>query len=664
MLTRSAASTLAVLAFTLFALSRVASAAPAATVDLEAMADRILADAAWLADDAREGRGIGTAGLDSAAAYIEQQFAAAGLAPLFDGSYQQEFTMGWGAQALPGSFLTVDSVTVRGEHAILPAGFSASARATAPLVFAGYGITAPEFEYDDYAEIDVEGKIVVVMTGEPRQDDPDARFSGTIDTDHASPRTKAINAKMHGAAGLILLPDPNRDDQLPPLRQDEPYRDAGLPVAWLTRAAVAPLAPRMQLAKLQRSIDVNESPRSMELGAEGTLSSRVQRNSVPVANVGGILDRGSDDVFVIGAHYDHLGYGQAGTRIPGSREIHNGADDNASGVAVMLEIARIQAERPGDNQSYAFVAFTGEEAGLVGSSHFVERPPLPLETVRAMVNLDMVGRMVNQSLTVYGVNSATELRDIIEDAEPRHNLALSLTGGGYGASDQTSFYLHGIPVLHLLTSLHTDYHRPDDDVEHLNPLGMARVAYFTVDLVNLIADYSGPLTYVAASDPGTASSQHSTRRVSMGTIPDFAQPDSLRGFRIQGVVPGKPAERAGLQGGDVLIAIDEIIIDNIYDLTYALGKFQPDEEVEVRALRGGEVFTTRLTFVASEGRRGGGHGGAPPQGHPGGDPSERNAARPVVGHGPDPHRTQPDSTAAEPEHPQSQTEHPAPIHPR
>ncbi|HEX04518.1 MAG TPA: M28 family peptidase, partial [Bacteroidetes bacterium] len=253
----------------------------------------------------------------------------------------------------------------------------------------------------------------------------------------------------------------------------------------------------------------------------------------------------------------------------------------------------------------AFVAFTGEEVGLVGSSYFVANSPVSLENVELMVNFDMVGRMQNNQLTVYGVESASGLRELATAAGEKSTLELALTGGGYGASDQTSFYVKGIPVLHFLTALHGDYHRPEDDIAIINGAGMVKTLELARALTYTFAEDKIELVYKESSS-GHQKDPKSSRRVSMGTIPDFSQPDSLSGFRLQGVTPEAPAERAGLQAMDIIIAIDDILIDNIYDLTYALGKYEPGDEVTIHYRRGDEEFSTLLTFAEASGRR---HGG-------------------------------------------------------
>lgn len=566
----------------------------------------------YLADDAREGRGIGTPGLDSSATYLADRFQDYGLQPLFGGDYFQRFEMAWGAEAHDGCFLALGEDTLGLGVDVLPSGFSGVGEIEAPVLFAGYGISASEYEYDDYGEVDASGSIVLILEGEPAENVEGSLFAGTMMTDHSMLRTKAIAAKNQGAVGVVVV---TRDDSLPTLSADEPYRDVGIPVLLAKASSLKALFPRLDFAKLRRSIDANESPRSMEAGGDPvTMSVQMTRNQVPVSNVGAKIE-GSDEVLIIGAHYDHLGYGQMGSREYGIHAIHNGADDNASGTAVLLELAHYFAQHPVEPTLW-FVGFTGEEVGLVGSNWFVNHPAAPLDKADFMLNIDMVGRTVDHKLTVYGVHSAKGLMEMAQAAGEGSPMTLNYTGGGYGASDQTSFYVKGIPVLHLLGGLHEDYHTSRDDVDKINFDGLTEVLDYGIRLIDEAAKPGTTLEYQEKAPPSTGGGRANIT-VSMGTIPDFSQPDSMPGLRIQGVRSGAPADEAGMTGMDVIVKMDDIIIDNIYDFTYALKQYKPGDVVKVTFLRVGVEQTTDLTLSASTGGRRGGGGG-----HPGGDKKE------------------------------------------
>jgi len=574
---------------------------------------RLVSHVRYLADDAREGRGIGTDGLDQAAEYIASQFIDEGLEPAFaEDGYFQPFTMSWGANILDGCKIsTTQEAGLTLYNDFQPLGFSGVGEMTAPALFVGYGITAPEYDYDDYAEVDATGKIVVVLTDEPAPDNEESKFSGTYATDHSTLRTKAINAKNHSAAGLIVVERfaESGEDKLPTLKNDEPYRDVGIPAIQVTQAGFAKLFPDMKLQNAQRSIDRNESPRSMPLGnTDVAMAVNLERGEVPVRNVGGVI-RGSDTQILVGAHYDHLGYGQMGSNVYGVHEVHNGADDNASGVSVLIELARELAQNP-PGPTVWFVAFTGEEVGLVGSGHFVNNSPVPLDSLKFMLNLDMVGRMQEDKLTVYGVHSAEGLMEASTKAAEGLEIEISQTGGGYGASDQTSFYGRGVPVAHLMTSLHEDYHSPKDDWRKINGKGMVKVLGYAEALVRVVSNPETELVYVKQEPPQQGG--RGNIKVTFGIIPDFTQPDSLRGLRLQGVRTGTPADKAGLMEKDIVLKVGDVIIDNIYDFTFALKRHNPGDQAEVLFIRDGEEMTTTVTFAESRGRggrpSGGGHG--------------------------------------------------------
>ncbi len=569
---------------------------------------RLLMHVAYLASDSREGRGIGTAGLDSAASYIENRFSESRLEPLFEKTFRQRLHISWGVNSLPGTAVFSDEDTLRLGTDIQPLGFTSDGEARAPAIFVGYGVTAPEYDYDDYGEIEAEGKIVVMLEGEPASENPDSRFAGAYDTEHAVLRTKAINARTHGAVGMIVVRNPlasESGDSLPAPRTDEPYREAGIPAIYVTHNALKNLFPDFRLLDAQRSIDVNESPRSMPIGKDSVaLRAEVRREKVAISNVGAALP-GDERVLVVGAHYDHLGYGQSGSTEPGVHAVHNGADDNASGVAIMLETARILALNP-PGPTIWFIAFSGEEIGLAGSSWFTNHPPNPLDSVEFMLNLDMLGRMRDNKLIGLGVHSAEGLEKTARRAASGLDIELTLTGNGYGPSDQTSFYANGIPVLHLLTAAHEDYHSPRDDVSKINGAGMVKALDYALRLVKEISRPNTELKYVEkAAHP--ALSGTGAPRPYLGTIPDFAQPDSLRGVRIQGVRSGSPADKAELHGGDVLVEMDGIIIDNLYDFVFALRKHKPGDKVTIYFMRNGSRLSTRAKLAKSAGKSG--HGG-------------------------------------------------------
>ncbi|MBU0691188.1 M20/M25/M40 family metallo-hydrolase, partial [bacterium] len=337
--------------------------------------------------------------------------------------------------------------------------------------------------------------------------------------------------------------------------------------------------------------------RSMTITEEGqllTMVASLSRESVEVKNVGGVLP-GNDEIVVVGAHYDHLGYGQSGSLDEKTNVIHNGADDNASGVAGVIEAARLIKARP-TSATFLFVTFTAEETGLGGSNHLVKNFPFEMENVRAMINLDMVGRMNDKRLVLQACKTAEEFDAIVEEANKPLGLEITCKGDGYGPSDHMSFYLEEKPVLFLFTGAHEDYHKSTDDTEKINFEGLEYCTKLTANLAEGIADHPTDLTYVKAEAPQSPGG--GAYRVSFGSIPDFAQPDTLIGVLLSGAREGGPAANAGIRKGDLLTKMGDVILNNLYDLVFALKTYAPGDTVEVHYIREGEEQVTYAVLAA------------------------------------------------------------------
>ncbi len=303
---------------------------------------------------------------------------------------------------------------------------------------------------------------------------------------------------------------------------------------------------------------------------------------------------------MIGAHYDHLGRGGPASLDPGSTEIHNGADDNASGVAAMLEAARLLSTRKDElARPVLFVAFSGEERGLLGSNFLVRHPTpsLPLDRVQAMINLDMVGRLRGETMTLFGTDSAEEWKEEVPVACARMGLDCKENGDGYGPSDQTSFYAAGIPVLHLFTGTHEQYHRPSDDSGTLNATGGARIAALAAELVRYAADVPLPLTLKRASAPPAPRGDIRSFGASLGTIPDYAGPgEGKSGMLLAGVRLGGAADKAGLKRGDIIVGLSGKEIRGVEDLMYVLRQAHPGDPTTVVIERDGQRMEMKAVF--------------------------------------------------------------------
>jgi Zn-dependent M28 family amino/carboxypeptidase len=570
-----------------------------------------------LAGPAYEGRGIGTHGIERAAFLIAGDMRTFGLRGAGEESigdttlpapFGQPFEVTTGVTVGAPCAVSVAGHTFAVGADMQPIGFSTNGTLAAPVVFAGYGITAPGFAYDDYAGLDARDKIVLVLSNEPGEMDSTSRFDGSVNTPHAELRTKAINAREHGALALLVVDGPQwhaGEPLRPPSLTGTGYMTSGLLAARVSAPiAEALLAPAgLDLKTAQRAIEAHQSPHSFALPESARVTVTLKRTRARIANVvGWIPGRDTTRTLVIGAHYDHLGYGGEGSLAPDSHLPHLGADDNASGVAALMGMARDLGRRMKSGwrpeHNLVFCAFTGEESGLLGSGHFVDDPPRPIESIEAMLNMDMVGRLRDNKLLVSGVGTADELPAVVADANRADPFDLKTSQDGYGPSDHSSFYKKQIPVLFLFTGSHADYHKPSDTWDKINERGLWRVSRFAEALVESL-DARPRVHYRKAE------SDSSMGRIGggggygayLGTIPDYMQTEG--GVLLSGVRSGGPADQAGLKGGDVIVKFDGVRIDNIYDYTYALRSRKPGQSVRITVKRGSQ----ELDLVATLGRR-------------------------------------------------------------
>ncbi|MBO0800136.1 MAG: M20/M25/M40 family metallo-hydrolase, partial [Blastocatellia bacterium] len=383
--------------------------------------------------------------------------------------------------------------------------------------------------------------------------------------------------------------------------------EAGLPVIVISRQTagrIFGLAGEVEIDNLEKSPDKWAGQKLSQVAA--TLSVDIARRSVPAYNIVGTLE-GSDpnlkrEFIVIGAHYDHLGHGgDSSSRAPGSNEIHHGADDNASGVAGLLELARIfSAEKTKLRRSLVFIAFSAEESGLIGSNYYVNHPAVPLADTVAMINMDMIGRLREGKLSVGGIGTATEFRKLVESLNASagegangggSGLTLELSEDGFGPSDHSSFYAKKIPVLFFYTGVHDDYHKPSDTADKINYEGEAKVVGLAEAVVRSLSSEDGRPSYLLARSGSSGRSM--SFRVYLGTVPNYAE--SNDGMLLDAVRDDSPAARAGIKGGDKIVKLAGREIKNVYDYTYSLGEMKPGQEYDVEVVRGGQRLSLKIT---------------------------------------------------------------------
>jgi hypothetical protein len=587
-----------------FLLVALVAAAPGAAPPLPP-ASFFVEQVKTLASPAMDGRASGSPGADLAAAHVAAAFRAAGLTPAGDaGTFLQAFSVPTGLRLGSPNALVVLGPAQRGLDLgkdFTPLAMSANGTATGDLVFAGYGITAPELGYDDYAGIDVRDKIVLAITREPRSQDPASPFRRPDAYHYAERAHKIINARQHGAAAILLVAHPRSDErQLPALRGlSQPQ---GVLTAFVARAPVEALFAfaGMRLGVLADAIDASLTPRSAPVpGVKLRVEVSLIRERGTARNVIGLLPGQDpalrDQAIVVGAHYDHLGRGGEGSMAPDrAGEIHPGADDNASGTAAVMALARAFVATGGAARTLVFAAFSGEELGLLGSAEYVRHPAIALDKTVLMVNLDMVGRLRDRRLYIGGVDSGTGLRTLVTQAARDLPLSLELRPSPFAPSDHTSFYVAGRPVLFFFTGAHGDYHRPSDTWERINGEGLATVATLAARVVAAVAAEPTPPAYVKIDAPPPA--RGGGYGPVLGVVPAFGETAGT-GVRITGVRPGGPAEKAGVRAGDVIVKFAGIDVKTLEDLTFALRARRPGDEVEVVVLRDGRERAVRAVLA-------------------------------------------------------------------
>jgi hypothetical protein len=556
----------------------------------------------YLASDELAGRFPGTDGDVLARNYIINEFKNYKILPAGENGYLQPFDYISEIKLGKNNAISISdlgNITNPGEN-FIPAYLSANTTASGSLVFVGYGLNTPDLNYNDYDGVNLNGKIAVMLLFSPGYSNPhDNPFS-----QYERLRIKCAAAKEKGAAGIILIKGPTSgEDELIKLRMQGPGEELGIPVINIKREIIEPLfikTVNKSLLDIQSLIDSTRKPYSFDFeNKTAELSADLIHITSYTNNVIGKLE-GKDPVLkseyiLIGAHMDHLGDGLKYGSLHTSHEaeIHNGADDNASGTAGVLELAQYFASNKKNlKRSIIFMFFSAEEAGLIGSSYFTKSELFKKYNIVTMINLDMIGRLNDNKLSIGGTGTSSLWQHALDSINTYFNFSASYNKDGYGPSDHASFYAKDIPVLFFFTGLHKDYHRPSDDWQYINSEGSARIVNFVAGVVNYINSLSVKPDFIKVSSPVTQNSMGF--RVSLGVIPDYSS--SREGLEITGVKAGSIAEKAGLTAGDLIVKLGKYEIKNIYDYTDALTKFKPGEETELTYLRGEQTVTVTITF--------------------------------------------------------------------
>lgn len=577
-------------------------------------AERIARHVQFLASDKLQGRRAGTPSADEAAAYIEKEFRSYGLKTASSAGFLQPFTFVSAVKL--GEQNSFQVKTPKGTRSLkvgeefMPLAFSASGPAAGEVVFAGYGISAPELQFDSYAGVDPKGKIVMMLRGSPDGDNPHGKFA-EFTQPGLEIQNKTLKAREKGARGVIFISGEKsfHEDRLSRLRHDLNFLDSGIPTSIISVDTASSILGSSGMSVAGAEAKAKE-PLSAFVVKDVTIEFKtdVVKINGKSANVVAVLP-GTDpqlasEYVIIGAHYDHLGFGGPESLAANPEgQIHHGADDNASGTSGLLEIARVLAAQRGKiKRSIMFIAFSGEELGLLGSGAYTKNPIIPLASTVAMLNMDMIGRLRNGSLFVGGVGTSPTWKPLIEKLNGTTQPTASAAGNGprfqvgfgedgFGPSDHQSFYVRDVPVLFFFTGTHDDYHKPSDTADKINAEGLKQVAEFVSEIAVSVANEPQRIAFTKVKVEQRPAGRGF--RVYLGTVPNYS--DQSDGMKLDGVRPGSPAEKAGLRAGDLIVKLGKMAIKNVYDYTYALGEMRGGEEVEAVIRRDGKEMTIKIT---------------------------------------------------------------------
>ena len=511
----------------------------------------------YLADDKLQGRRAGTPGEEMAMSYISDQFKQIGLRPKGTEGYYQPFDIIEGRQVNAGTHFIINDKELAINEEYFP------------------------FVYSPNINIEALPAIAMQETGMPWFIDLKDAISDNANNPHFDLKTyihqQATELKGRGATALIFYNTSEKDDGLKFESKDK-SETTSIPVVYVTKSAAKKY--------------FNDSSASIDIKLKVDIGEKKRIGH----NVIGYIDNGAATTVVLGAHFDHLGYGEDGNSMlrTGEKLIHNGADDNASGTAALIELARMLKNSKLNKNNYLFIAFSGEELGLFGSKYFVENPTITLSNVNYMINMDMVGRLNDstKTLTVGGFGTSPEWSSLIAEKKKKLPFVIKIDSSGTGPSDHTSFYRKDIPVLFFFTGLHRDYHKPTDDFDRINYTGELAIVNYIYSLIEKENKQNQKLAFTKTREAQTTSTARFS--VTMGIMPDYTF--SGTGVRVDGVSDGRPAQKAGLQTGDVILQLGDYNVTSLENYMEALGKFKKGDAAVVKFKRGNDTLEKQVQF--------------------------------------------------------------------
>lgn len=547
----------------------------------------------YLASDSLKGRKPGTPGGNLAAEYIRKQFEVYRLKMLSDNGFQYFEIV---SDVTLGDANTLKFEGFQGElkKDFIPLAYSSTGELNATVVFAGYGfdIDQDSLKWKDYDGVDVKDKWVMILRADPELDSMESKFIPFSDL-----RGKILTAKDHGAAGILVVTPValDKEDKLIQLSTDNNDVTSGIPVINIKRKTANLLiqSSGFRIDSLEKLLNKTKQPKSFAVPFMVDASASILLKREKTENVIGILEGNDpllkDEYIIIGGHYDHLGFGGtgSGSRMPDTVAVHNGADDNASGTSMVIELAgKLASVKKDLRRSIIFISFSGEEMGLLGSKYFVDHCPVDLKKIKAMFNFDMVGRFDKEknAISVSGTGTAMESDSLLKKYEKGLSFTVTHSPDGYGPSDHAAFYASNIPVFYFTTGAHTDYHTPFDDADKLNYDKEKEIGDFAYNIIKDVDVMSKPLAFKVSGSKESSSRSGRRLNVKLGIMPDFAGTEK-QGLRVDGVTKDGPADKGGIKKGDIIISMNGMKVRDIYEYMSRLGKLKHGQTISVEVIR-------------------------------------------------------------------------------